>query len=317
MGAAAAQGLLNSGGFDVLIVSSSGRRVGLDGARAARFDANLANNSDEQMDHVRSFNPHVVVLAFGSGMNPRENLRDVVLTNTGLPLEVVAWLHAHTDCRSFVQVGTCFEYGPPRRRERLAESSPPQPFNVYGCSKFASCLALEDFSSASGSQMIYLRPFTLFGPGEAPARLAPTIFDAFLEGTPAHFSSGLQSRDFVYAADLADFFLTLVKASGALPQWDVLNVCSGRRTRIKDFVLDAVEIIHDRFNREPPQLFFDRPSKWKNEPASVVGDPTYALDTLGWACGWEFQDAVCDYFERYRRQRATEAKESTANDDQV
>src|SRR3989449_4998766 len=181
------------------------------------------------------------------------------------PLELVEWLRRETRCRSFVQVGTCFEYGPSADGRPLAETDAPQPFNPYGAGKLAACLALRAFSEASGCQVLHVRPFTLFGPGEPPKRLTPTLFNAALDRAPARFSDGLQRRDFVYAADAGSFFASLLGARHRLPAWQVLNLCSGEGVRVRDFVETAAAVLRDRFGVGPAELRFDLPRKWRSE----------------------------------------------------
>src|SRR2546422_3870277 len=250
---------------DILLTSTRAGAAPIDDLPVATFEADVTRNSADRLDRVRSFAPDVAVLAFGKGIDPADPLRQVLLANAVYPLEVVEWLRRETRCRSFVQVGTCFEYGPSATGRPLAETDTPQPFNPYGAGKLAACLALRAFSEASGCQVLHVRPFTLFGPGEPPKRLTPTLFDAALDRAPARFSDGLQRRDFVYAADVGSFFASLLGARHRLPAWQVLNLCSGEGVRVRDFVETAAAVLRDRFGVGPAELRFDLPRKWRSE----------------------------------------------------
>ena len=161
--------------------------------------------------------------------------------------------------------------------------------------------------------MLHVRPFTLFGPGEPPKRLTPTLFDAALARAPARFSDGLQRRDFVYAADVGSFFASLLRARHRLPAWQVLNLCSGEGVRVRDFVETAAAVLRDRFGVGPAELRFDLPRKWHNEPEAVVGDPSLARQLLGWSSAWSLPDAVAHYWERHRALRPEHASERSCS----
>jgi len=303
IGKAIARSLAEEDAWRVLMTSRSGSPVDIPGVTVAKFDGNLSRNMPEALERVREFNPDIAILAFGKAMVPDEEIGEVILANGVYPVEVAWWLDQHTNCRSFLQVGSCFEYGHPQSGEIFPESSTPRPFNVYGCGKLASCFALEEFCRVTDSQVLYLRPFTLFGPGESVKRLSPTIFNAALDGLPAHFSDGLQQRDFVYTEDLGRFIVRLLGVRKRLEQWHILNICSGRGMSIKDFVLTAANVLDVRFKKKPGALYFDRERKWKNEPELVVGDPLKVKDLLGWTCAWQLEEAICDYFQRYSMYR--------------
>jgi len=312
IGKTIARSLVKKGAWRVLITFRSGSPVDIPGVTVARFDADISRNMPEALERVREFNPDVTILAFGKAMVPDEGIGEVILANGVYPVEVASWLDQHTNCRSFIQVGSCFEYGHPQSGEIFPESSTPRPFNVYGCGKLASCFALEEFCRATGDQVLYLRPFTLFGPGESVKRLSPTIFSAALDGLPAYFSDGLQQRDFVYTEDLGRFIVRLLGLRKHLEQWHILNICSGRGMSIKDFVLSAVNVLDVRFKKKPEALYFDRERKWRNEPESVVGDPAKVKDLLGWTCEWKLEEAICDYFQRYSLYRVGPEREASS-----
>lgn len=274
----------------------------------AGFDADLKSNASETLTRLERFNPDVAILAFGAGVAPGAGMREVVLTNMVYPVEVASWLHERTGCRCLIQIGSCFEYGEAAAGAACSEEMVPRPFNTYGLSKLGSCLSLERFAAVSEMQVLYLRPFTVFGPGESQGRLSPTVLEAALTGGVAHFSDGDQERDFVYVRDLADFTSRLLEARARVGRWEIFNVCSGRGMRIREFVRRACAVLDERFGRRPGAVYFDIERKWKNEPDILIGVPSKARALLDWTCRWELEEAIADYFEEYRRERAGSAE---------
>ncbi len=175
---AVGHGLRAESDADILLTSTRAGAAPIDDLPVTTFEADVTRNSADRLDRVRSFAPDVAVLAFGKGIDPADTLRQVLLANAVYPLELVEWLRRETRCRSFVQVGTCFEYGPSATGRPLAETDTPQPFNPYGAGKLAACLALRAFSEASGCQVLHVRPFTLFGPGRPPRRSSATVSES-------------------------------------------------------------------------------------------------------------------------------------------
>jgi nucleoside-diphosphate-sugar epimerase len=85
------------------------------------------------------------------------------------------------------------------------------------------------------------RLFSVYGPGEAPARLLPTLIDAAGDDRPIALTQGLHSRDFVYVEDAAQGLLRLAVSSPS--QGEVVNVATGKLTSVRTFVETAAEIV--------------------------------------------------------------------------
>jgi nucleoside-diphosphate-sugar epimerase len=85
------------------------------------------------------------------------------------------------------------------------------------------------------------RLFTVFGPGEHPGRLLPSLITAAAAGMPVALSAGAQQRDFTYVEDVADGLLRL----GATPDLTgtVVNLATGRLTSVREFAERAARVL--------------------------------------------------------------------------
>jgi nucleoside-diphosphate-sugar epimerase len=96
---------------------------------------------------------------------------------------------------------------------------------------------------------VVARAFTVFGLGERPGRLVPTLLAARAARERVPLSSGQQRRDFVYVEDAARALVELAEQDGATLRsgrypFDApcLNLASGALTPVREFVLAFAEV---------------------------------------------------------------------------
>ncbi|NIQ31823.1 MAG: NAD-dependent epimerase/dehydratase family protein [Acidobacteria bacterium] len=134
--------------------------------------------------------------------------------------------------QEIVHVGSALEYGD--IKGDLAEHSAPNPTTLYGRSKLAGTLQLRRACQRLGLRGLTARLFTVYGPGEHPGRLLPSLIAAAESGGPLELTSGLQRRDFTYVEDVADGLLRLGLARTA--PGDVVNLATGKLSTVREFV---------------------------------------------------------------------------------
>ena len=140
----------------------------------------------------------------------------------------------------FVGVGTCTEYDwsdgsvLPRR-----ESDPAAPASLYATAKHATHQVLDRFFSRSPVAFAWGRVFNLFGPGEPPTRLVPSLLETLRSGRPYVCQHGQLVRDYMAVEDAGDALarLTASAVTGAV------NIASGEAMSLVElttFVADRV-----------------------------------------------------------------------------
>lgn len=121
----------------------------------------------------------------------------------------------------------------------VKESAPVRPPNPYAVSKTAS----EYYVSALGAlyeiEVVMLRIFNAYGPGQAVPPSHPPVIPHFIKqalsgSTPTIFGSGRQTRDFIYISDVVDALTTagLVDDVNGL----IINVGTGEEVSINDLL---------------------------------------------------------------------------------
>jgi dTDP-glucose 4,6-dehydratase len=214
------------------------------GVELVATDLARPGNAAELLERLR---PDVVLDLAGYGVAKEE--RDEALAerlNHGLVVECLSALErpAGREAR-LVLAGTALEAGP--GPASLDELAPCAPATLYGTTKLAATRAAAQ-ARARGLAVVVARPFTVFGPGERPGRLVPTLLAARGGSGRIPLSSGSQRRDWVYVEDVARALVDLAELpadslrSGRYPfDAPCLNLASGALTSVRDFVLALAE----------------------------------------------------------------------------
>ena len=110
------------------------------------------------------------------------------------------------------------------------ETAERAPLSPYGTSKLAAEEYLASYNRLHGSNHVALRYGNVYGPRQDPhgeAGVVAIFFNCFLSGTmPKIYGDGRQTRDYVYAGDVARATLAAAGRAG------VFNVGTGRETSV-------------------------------------------------------------------------------------
>lgn len=82
-----------------------------------------------------------------------------------------------------------------------------EPTGAYHASKAAATVAALGLAVELKLELVVLRPFHVFGEGEAPSRFWPSLRAAALAGRDFEMTAGEQVRDFQPVQDAAEAFL--------------------------------------------------------------------------------------------------------------
>ena len=157
---------------------------------------------------------------------------------TNVADSLALWLRAiNAGVKRFIICGSCFEYG--RSGERydfIPVDAPLEPTAAYHASKAAATMAALGLAADRNVEMLILRPFHVFGPGEAPRRFWPALRQAALSGADFPMTTGEQVRDFVRVEEVADAFCAAVVAPEVHPGHPVIrNLGSGSPMTLRAF----------------------------------------------------------------------------------
>jgi len=247
-----------------------------------------ALDPDRVSQLVETTRPAVVFNLVGYGVDRREeDERLLDHLNAAFPASLARVVAASTardwPYQRLVHVGSALEYG--LADGVLSESTTPRPHTSYGRSKLAGTTALADVGRLTGCPCVTARVFTAFGAGEHAGRLLPSLMAA-RDGRVVTLSVGSQSRDFVYAEDVAEGLLRL-GISRARPG-EAVNLATGSLASVGTFVRVAASLL----GLSPGQLSFGAESIRSDEMRIAGVDMDRLRALTGWLPDADLESAV-------------------------
>jgi nucleoside-diphosphate-sugar epimerase len=220
------------GGWVARKLHKYGARLHLVGRKEA--DLSLPDAAEALREIFRRVLPAVIFNLVGYGVDPGERDPDLYeKLNARLPCAI---LEAASACKgaTIVHVGSALEYG--EVGGTLDESGPTNPTTLYGKTKLAGTIAM-----SGNARTVTARLFTVYGPGEHPGRLLPSLLQAARTGATLDLTAGNQRRDFTYVEDVAEALLRLGVARRV--PGGIVNVATGRLTPVRTFTETAARVL--------------------------------------------------------------------------
>jgi dTDP-6-deoxy-L-talose 4-dehydrogenase (NAD+) len=141
--------------------------------------------------------------------------------------------------RKILAIGTCFEFGNTAKVEQpLHPLSRLAPIGSYPSSKAAFCLMALDWAREHSVDLIYSRLFQVYGEGENPSRLFPSLLKKARSGQNFELKQPDLIRDFMHASKAAQQIsssLNSLLKDGYKSFPRVEHICTGLGTSLFDF----------------------------------------------------------------------------------
>jgi nucleoside-diphosphate-sugar epimerase len=200
------------------------------------FDANAPASLRDLLNWLR---PHVVINAIGYGVDATERDEEAAeRLNTRFVAELAqALLDAEVALPAWsgprlLHLGSAFEYG--SVAGPLNEETECHPLSVYGRTKLEGTRLIEGLYASAGLRAATARVATVYGPGEHPHRLLPTLAALATTGDSLPLTGGAQERDFTFVADVAEGLARL--AVSDTPPPPIVNLATGQLLSVRGFV---------------------------------------------------------------------------------
>lgn len=212
------------------------------------------------------------------------------------------WIEAASLARTaprLVLAGSAAVFGTGAAQDRATrEDDPMRPTSDYGRAKLAALELGRASQEREGHDIQTGIIFNLMGAGQ-PGQLVPrTFIERALDARGGTYEVGQVAavRDFLDIEDAADALIAMALHGGA---GDVLNVASGRPTRIRD-LLDAIGA--------------QTGARWESRNAgegsadTCYGDPARLVARTGWRPRHDFETALARAIAAVRANREAEAQ---------
>ncbi len=192
-----------------------------------------------------------------------------------------------------VHAGTCAEYD--WSCGMCSEHRTPlRPSTLYGASKQAVGAAVTAYGAAHGPPTAWGRVFFLYGPGEHPQRLLPSVIGALLERRPVGVTHGRQVRDFMHVADVAGAFAALVAREDVQGP---VNIASGEPVSLRELI----GLVSARLDGAGLVRFGERPTP-AGEPPVLLADTRRLRDEAGFTSRFDLESGLEDAIAWWRTQ---------------
>jgi nucleoside-diphosphate-sugar epimerase len=226
----------------------------------------------------------------GYGVHPGDRDAEMMFRVNVDVTRILVELASSCSPRAVVIAGSGSEYDFDGVEGPLTEYHPLEPYKLYGASKAAATLCTAALATARQMPFAACRIFGVYGPGEAPHRLVPSLISRLHGSGRIPLSAGLQKRDFLFVDDVVDVFTKVAVALESEPRQFILNVGTGQPIAVRDFAQSVATIAGIAASRLG---FGDIPMRL-DEPMIFSGN-SERLHTL---TGWTAKVGVADGIRR-------------------
>lgn len=195
----------------------------------------------------------------------------------------------------FVNTGSSSEYG--LKQKPMREKDLLEPVSFYAAAKAGATLLCQAFASHYDKPIVTFRPFSVYGPYEAPDRFIPTIIHHILEKRPILLTSGKQRRDFIYVKDIVSAYMKTLEHGKSL-QGKVINLGTGKEFSNDEIVKILFRCIKQKVPIQKgafPKRIWDTPH-W-------VANIDIARKLLQWKPTYSVSDGLQETYEWYLKQK--------------
>ena len=193
--------------------------------------------------------------------------------------------------RRVVASGSCAEYDW-SRGGTFSEDAPLMPHSLFGAVKARTGEALLRAVDSQGASAAWARVFFLFGCGERPARLVPSMLRACAQGRSLACGPRDTVRDFWAVRNVGEALAALALSELTGP----VNVASGQGVSFGD-----LGALAERFTEAPGRIRFGDRALGKGEPRLIVADTARLRTDLGFQAPVSLEAGMAAYCKAIMR----------------
>ena len=176
-----------------------------------------------------------------------------------------------------------YVYGVPQYLP-IREDHPVISFNPYAQTKILAETVARFYEQHHGLRVVVVRPFNLYGPGQAPFFLIPTLVGQMLDASQSvvHVKDLRPKRDYLFIDDAVEMLLMTLRPEVR----GTYNMGSGSSASVEEIghlISQAAGVVKALVSEESP-----RP----NEIIDTVADVSRAKAALGWRPRTTLKDGI-------------------------
>lgn len=205
----------------------------------SRVDCHISDlsSSDELKNILKIAKPDIIYHLATYGAYSYQKEPDKIITTNILGTWNLLKAASSIEYELFVNTGSSSEYG--FKDLPMKETDLLEPASYYAVTKCSQTLLSFHIARDEKKPIVTIRPFSVYGPYEEPARFIPAIMKSLYCKEPIKLVSPETVRDYIYIDDLTNAYLSvdqLKKFPG-----ETFNIGTGVQTSIKDVLKIAVK----------------------------------------------------------------------------
>uniref|UniRef100_A0A5F4VQI1 TDP-glucose 4,6-dehydratase n=1 Tax=Callithrix jacchus TaxID=9483 RepID=A0A5F4VQI1_CALJA len=196
----------------------------------------------------------------------------------------------------FIYVSTDEVYGGSLDKE-FDESSPKQPTNPYASSKAAAECFVQSYWERYKFPVVITRSSNVYGPHQYPEKVIPKFISLLQHNRKCCIhGSGLQTRNFLYATDVVEAFLTVLKKG---KPGEIYNIGTNFEMSVIQLAKELIQLIKETNSESEMENWVDyvndRPTndmRYPMKSEKILG--------LGWRPKVPWKEGIKKTIEWYR-----------------
>lgn len=176
------------------------------------------------------------------------------------------------------------------KKEKFKESDNCYPNTMYGLTKYLSEKIIQYWATMSGNPATILRPFNIFGPGNAKGVIYQFYSDIKNTGGVVVYGDGKQERDYLFVEDIVEVFSKVVEQKKA----GIFNLGNPK----KYSVLEILKIFEKVMGKKIKIEF--SPNE-QGKVFNVNQDLSFVKEVLGWEATTSFEEGLRKTVEWYEQ----------------
>lgn len=168
-------------------------------------------------------------------------------------------------------------------------TSPLAPVDNYALSKYCNEQQLQFWSSRGQRIGRAARIFNAVGHDDPNAHLIPEVLKQLRQSADGSIRLGnlAPRRDYLHADDIARGLIAMLHDPRKDTAFDAINLCTGTEHSVEQLVQQLGQIVGLEVNVE-----IDQARKRRVDRPSQLGNPSRALELLGWQARFQFDEAL-------------------------
>ena len=180
----------------------------------------------------------------------------------------------------------------PDRRGPIAETCPPEPFDLYGRTKLEGERLVREFESATGTRCVVARIFNVIGNRETNAHVVPDLVGQLRAGSLRVRLGNLEPRrDYTDVVDVAAALERLLSLPDDVGR--TFNVGSGRSISVGDLVRACEQVVG-----HPVEVEVEAQRRRARDRAELVADARLLRDVTGWQPTRTLKETLSELLKR-------------------